>query len=342
MNALAPTVATPRIEGQPGGRRLRVACGLAVLTALLAGANLVWGIGPAEVGAHLLHLLGLDAEPSFIARLRLPRVAMALFAGSAFGLAGTLFQTVLRNPLASPDIIGVTGGASFAGAWAIIVPSLTGLWVSGIAVAGAAAVATTIMVLSWTGELSGYRFVLVGVGLAFLCQAGIGYLLTRAQEEDVRSALVWMVGSIGTPRWPAIAGLAGALAVLIPLAAFAAWRLRALQLGDDLAGGLGVRPSRARLFVLLIGTVLAALATAAVGPLAFVAFMSAPVARRLVADGGPALAASALVGSSVVLAAELTSEQLLTGIEIPVGIITGAIGAPYLLWLLATDRRSRR
>lgn len=340
MTATVAIAATRRAKS-PRRRKSVVGVALGVAVLILACLNLGWGVGLGEVVAHLQHLMGVQAEGSFVVRLRLPRVAMAVCVGTAFGLAGALFQTVLRNPLASPDIIGVTAGASLAGAWAIIVAGLAGIWVSGVALVGAVAVAAAIMLLSWTSELSGYRFVLIGVGLAFLCQAGIGYLLTRAQEEDVRSALVWMVGSIGTPPWSVVAVLAGALVVLLPLAAFAAWRLRALQLGDEVAAGLGVHPSRARLVVLLIGTVLAALATAAVGPVAFVAFMSAPIARRLVADGGPALTASALVGCLVVLTGELVSEQLLVGIEVPVGIITGAIGAPYLLWLLATDRRSR-
>jgi len=340
MNAVmvAPATEPRRVVRR---RRSGVTVALALLVLLLVGISLAWHVGLTEVVGHLQSLTGLGGERSFVVRLRLPRVAMAVAVGTAFGLAGALFQTVLRNPLASPDIIGITGGASMAGAWAILVVGLSGIWVSAVALAGAVLVAGTILVLSWTSELSGYRFVLVGVGLAFLCQAGIGYLLTRAEEGTLGSALVWMVGSIGTPRWPAVAGLALTLVVLIPLAAFGAWRLRVLQLGDDLAGGLGVHPSRARLLVLLTGTALAALATAAVGPVAFVAFMAGPIARRLVADGGPALAASALVGSVVVLAGELVSEQLLSSIEIPVGIVTGVIGAPYLLWLLATDRRSR-
>src|SRR5699024_3232190 len=122
-----------------------------------------------------------------------------------------------------------TGGASLAGAWAILFAGLTGAWVSVAAFAGAALVAAVILLLSWTGELNGYRFVLVGVGLAFVCQSGIGYLVTRGQVEDVRSALVWMVGAIGTPEWSSIAVLAACLLVLLPVAGYAGWRLRALQ-----------------------------------------------------------------------------------------------------------------
>src|SRR5699024_7301703 len=210
---------------------------LVVLVLCLALATLVWGVGPAEVAAHLQHLVGLGRDRSFAVRLRLPRVVMSVAVGVGFGLAGALFQVVLRNPLASPDIIGVTGGASLAGAWAILFGGLTGMWVSVAAFAGAATVAAVILLLSFTGELSGYRFVLVGVGLAFVCQSGIGYVITRSQVDDVRSALVWMVGSIGTPTWGAVGALALCLAVLLPLAGYAGWRLRAMQLGDESAAG---------------------------------------------------------------------------------------------------------
>ena len=323
--------------------RLVIGALVAILLAVTA-FTLLWGVGPVELTEHLAHLLGWGGDRSFAVRLRLPRLVMGVAVGVAFGLSGALFQTVLRNPLASPDIIGVTGGASLAGAWAILFAGLTGAWVSVAAFAGAAVVAGAILLLSWSGELSGYRFVLVGVGLAFVCQSGIGYLVTRGQVDDVRSALVWMVGSIGTPGWGSIAVLALCLLVLLPLTGYAGWRLRAMQLGDEAAAGLGLRVSGTRVLVLAVGVALAALATAFVGPIAFVAFMSAPIARRLLPAAGAAMVPSALVGAVVVLGAELVGEHLLTGLEVPVGIVTGVIGAPYLLWLLATGtmRRSPR
>lgn len=314
---------------------------LGALTLVLLGLTLAWGVGAGDVLAHLQHLLGLGGDRSFAVRLRMPRAVMSIAVGAAFGVAGALFQVVLRNPLASPDIIGVTAGASLAGAWAILFAGLAGGWVSLAAFTGAAGVAGLILLLSFTGELSGYRFVLVGVGLAFVCQSGIGYLITRSQVDDVRSALVWMVGSIGTPTWSSIGILALCLAVLLPMAGYAGWRLRAMQLGDESAAGLGVPVTRTRLLVLLVGVALAAVATAFVGPVAFVAFMSAPIARRLLPAAGAALLPSALVGAVVILTAELICQQLLTGLEVPVGIVTGVVGAPYLLWLLAT-RNARR
>ncbi|WP_147917497.1 FecCD family ABC transporter permease [Ruania zhangjianzhongii] len=340
------TGASPVQQLRAGARsRYRLVTGaLVAILFAVAALTLLWGVGLGEVTEHVAYLLGADADRSFAVRLRLPRLVMGVGVGVAFGLSGALFQTVLRNPLASPDIIGVTGGASLAGAWAILFAGLTGAWVSVAAFAGAAVVAAAILLLSWRGELSGYRFVLVGVGLAFVCQSGIGYLVTRSQVEDVRSALVWMVGSIGTPGWGSVAVLALGLLGLLPLTGYAGWRLRAMQLGDETAAGLGLRVGPTRVLILTLGVALAALATAFVGPIAFVAFMSAPIARRLLPAAGPTLLPSALVGAVVVLGAELVCEHLLTGLEVPVGIVTGVIGAPYLLWLLATGtmRRSPR
>lgn len=296
---------------------------------LLAVVTLVWDGRAAE-------LLGvLRGEDSFvILRLRLPRVILAVEVGIAFALAGALFQTVLRNDLASPDILGISGGASLAGASALLLFGLSGALVSVWAFAGALIVALAIAMLAWRGGMSGHRFVLIGVGISFVVNSGIGYLLTRAEADDVRSALVWMVGSIGTPAWSQLGILTIALAALLPLVALAAPRLRVLQLGDDVAGGLGVRVTSARLAILALAVALAAVATAAAGPVAFVAFVSAPIARRLLP--GLALLPAAMVGAIVVLAAEFVAQNLGT-FEAPVGLVTGAIGAPYLLWLLATS-----
>jgi len=332
----------PAAARRAGRRRTRRVLGALVLLLLVAvGASLTWGGLTGEVLGHLGALLGLPGgEESFVVgTLRLPRVAMSVLAGVAFGLSGTLFQTVLRNPLASPDVLGISGGASLAAAWAILVLGVSGAAVSAAAFGGALTVAAAIYLLSWRGGVSGYRFVLVGVSLAFAVSSGLGYLLTRAAVDEVRAVLVWTVGSIGTPRWSAVGLLAGALVVLAPAVAVAAHRLRALELGDDLAGGLGVRPDLARLGVLAVGVALAAVATSQVGPIAFVAFVSGPIARRLLPGTGPALPASALVGAVVVVLAELVAQHGLGSLEVPVGIVTGLVGAPYLLWLLATLNR---
>ncbi|MGM0384979.1 MAG: FecCD family ABC transporter permease [Actinomycetota bacterium] len=328
-------VAAARAADRPRTRTVTLA--LLALALTLAWLTITWG----GLAGELLGVL--RGEDSFaISRLRLPRLALSVAVGIAFALAGALFQSVLRNPLASPDILGISAGASLAGAFAILVLGLTGAAVSGLAVAGALAVALAIHLLAWRDGVSGHRFVLIGIGIAFVMNSGIGYLLTRAEADDVRSALVWLVGSIGTPTWERVGSLAVALVVLLPLVAVVVPRLRVLQLGDDLAGGLGLTVDVTRTAILGLAVVLAAVATAFVGPVAFVAFVSAPIARRLLPAAGLALVPSALVGVVVVLAAEFVAQYLLGALEVPVGIVTGLIGAPYLLWLLATSNRGGR
>ncbi|MEE6272324.1 iron chelate uptake ABC transporter family permease subunit [Georgenia sp. MJ206] len=342
--------ASGRADGHPARlhsadpRRTRtVVLVLALLALALAWATISVGGYSMTLPDLLRTLVGQgEGGGSFVVfRLRLPRLLLGAEVGVAFALAGALFQTVLRNPLASPDIIGVSGGASLAAASAILLGGLSGVAVSLSAFAGAVVVAVAIYLLAWRSGVSGYRFVLIGVAVAFLVNAGLGYLTSRANVNDVREALVWMVGSLGTPPWGDVAVLAAILAVLLPLVALVARSLRILQLGDDAAGGLGVPVERTRLAVLALGVALAATATAFAGPVAFVAFVCAPVARRMLPSAGLALVPSALVGVVLVLAADFAAQHLL-GVAVPVGIVTGVIGAPYLLWLLATANREGR
>ncbi|MFC7405399.1 FecCD family ABC transporter permease [Georgenia alba] len=335
---LAPS--TSAAPARPASLRPSRSRGLVALLAATVLA-LVWiglTIGDLTAGEVLRTLGGSGEEDFTVFRLRLPRLVLGAAVGVAFGLAGAIFQTVLRNPLASPDILGVSGGGSLAAATGILVLGLSGTAVSGAALLGAFAAAGAIYVLAWRAGVSGYRFVLVGVGIAFLVQAGLAYLLSRADVGDARDALVWMVGSLGTPSWADVTILLLMLAVLVPLVAVLTGRLRIMQLGDDVAGGLGLRTEVTRLSALALAVALAAAGTAFAGPVAFVAFVSAPIARRLAPRAGLALVPSALVGAAVVLGAELVGEHLLP-INAPVGIVTGAVGAPYLLWLLATGNR---
>ncbi|GAA4286842.1 FecCD family ABC transporter permease [Georgenia daeguensis] len=339
--ASSPALAVARYRR--AGTRTRAV--VAVLLALVL--VLVWlhlSVDNAMSAPDLLRTLtgrGESGEKFVLFRLRLPRLLLGVLVGAAFALAGGLFQTTLRNPLASPDILGVSGGASLAAAAAILLGGLSGAAVSLAALGGAVAAAVAIYALAWRSGVSGYRFVLVGVAVAFLVNAGLAYLISRAAVNDVREALVWMVGSLGTPAWADVVALAVALAVLLPAVGLLAPRVRILQLGDDTAGGLGVRVEMTRLAALALAVALAAAATAAAGPVAFVAFVCAPVARRLLPTAGLALVPSALVGVALVLAADLAGQHLL-GLQVPVGIVTGVLGAPYLLWLLATANREGR
>lgn len=311
---------------------------VAVLVALSIGDS---AVGPREVLGVLLG--DPQGSASFVLwRLRLPRVVVGLLVGAGFGAAGAAFQSALRNPLASPDVLGISGGASAAAVTALLLLGWDGPAVSLTALGGALAVAGAIGALAWRGGLAGQRFVLVGVAVAMLVQAALGYLLTRADVRDVSAALVWMVGSTASVSWAEIAGVAAASAVLLLALAVAARPLRLLELGDDAARGLGVRVETHRVAVLAVAVALVAVGTAVVGPIAFVAFVAGPLARRAVGTGEPVLGVAAAVGAVVVVAADVVGQHLVPGVRVPVGIVTALVGGPYLLWLLRTGGRTTR
>ncbi len=298
------------------------------------------------------HFTGGDKIPgaSFIVmENKLPRAVIGTMIGVAFGLAGALFQTMLRNPLASPDVIGISYGASAAAVVAIVVFGATGPTVSVAAMAGALAVAALIYGISSGGAMrgtsngnaAGNRLVLAGVGIAAALHAVVNFLMTRADIRTAADTLVWLNGSLNSANWDRAGVLAIALAILVPAVALIAGPLRILELGDDAAAGLGIKVGVARLALVIVAVALAAVATAAAGPVAFVAFLAGPIARRFTKKAS--LPASALVGAVIVLAADYFAANLapliLGGTVLPVGVITGALGAPFLLWLLVTANR---
>lgn len=271
--------------------------------------------------------------------LRLPRALTAIGAGAAFGLSGAIFQTLVRNPLASPDIIGITAGASAAAVIAITQFGLNPGLAAPVAFAGALGAAALIYLLAWRGAVSGYRLVLVGIGVGAVLNAVTSYALTRAEVTDVSEALVWITGSLNSATWSGLPGLWGPLLVLVPALVVLARPLGGLQLGDDAAAGIGVRVEPAKIGLIVVAVGLAAVATAAAGPVAFVAFVSGPIARRLTGGHGLALVPSALVGACVVLVADYAGAYAFGDTRLPAGVVTGILGAPVLLWLLARANR---
>ncbi|CAD5990782.1 iron chelate uptake ABC transporter family permease subunit [Agreia sp. COWG] len=335
-----------RVASARRGGRIRfliVAGVLLVLVALIAVLALMLGDRVISPGDVLTTLAGggSGGDRFVLFGLRVPRLLLGLMVGAAFGLAGAVFQSLLGNPLASPDIIGISQGASAAAVGAILLAGWSGIAVSFAAFGGAVIVAGLITVLAARHGMVGSRFVLIGIALAFVAQAVIGYLLTRSDVRDAQSALVWLVGSLGTVTAEELTVTSVGLVVLLGALAIVSPRLTTLQLGDEAATGLGVRVTPARLLITLVAVGLAAVATAAAGPVAFVAFVSAPIARRLLGGTGPALVASALVGAVVVTGADLLAQHAVPGLQVPVGIVTGIVGAPILLLLLSRSNRSR-
>ncbi|WP_449045316.1 FecCD family ABC transporter permease [Paracoccus versutus] len=274
-----------------------------------------------------------------VGQLRLPRAVMAILAGLSFGLGGAAFQIMLRNPLASPDIIGISSGASAAAVFAIVVMGLDGAAVSVFAVLAGLGVAMAIYALSFRGGVAGTRLILVGIGVQAMMQSFISYTLSRAPSWDLQEAIRWLAGSLNGAQ------LAQAVPVLLSLLVFGGLLvlrtrdLEALRLGDDAASALGTDVGRTRALVVVTAVGLIAVATAVVGPISFVAFLAGPIAARIVGPNGSALLPAALVGAALVLAGDYAGQFLLPG-RYPVGVVTGALGAPYLIYLIIRVNRT--
>ncbi len=338
----AAGVALVRRARHSAGRRVAVV--VAALTVLLAGLfvfSLMYGEHPYSLGDVLRVLAGQQVPgASFtVGELRLPRAVLGILAGAAFGMAGVTFQTMLRNPLASPDIIGITNGANVAALFLILVLGLSGLVVSLAAVAAGVGTAFVIYLLAARGGVVGTRLILIGIGVAAMLNSVTWYLLIGANQWDLAGAMRWLTGSLNLASWDDVALLALAFVVLLPLVVGLGRDLSLLRLGDDAAAGLGVPVERSRRLLVISAVGLAAFATAATGPIAFVSFMAGPIATRLVGPRGTLIAPAALVGAAIVLASDLAG-QFLFEHRYPVGVVTGALGAPFLVYLLIRSQRT--
>lgn len=273
---------------------------------------------------------------------KLPRALLGALVGLAFGVGGGIFQSTLRNPLASPDIIGVSFGASAAAVFTIVVFGAQfgghGSAVSAAAVAGAVLIAVLVRWQAGSGNVA--RLVLSGIGVSAALQSVVHYLFTRADEYDLNLILRWLTGSLNAADWATITTMLIALAVIMPVIGALSGSRRIAELGSGTAMSLGVRPARSDA-LLLAGVVLVAVGVAAAGPIAFVAFLAGPIARAL-NRGRTTLTGAGLTGAVIVVAADHIGAYLIPQIHLPVGVVTGACGAPFLLWLLATSRTTKR
>lgn len=356
--AHATDTATPVPPGRPArggttleavarGRRRR-ATSRAVATALLVCAVIALFAASLMIGHtvytpdEVLRVLLGESVPgaSFtVGELRLPRAVLALLAGAAFGLAGVTFQTMLRNPLASPDVIGISSGASAAAVFCIVVLHAGQTVTSVAAVVAGLATALIIYWLSIGHGAAGTRLILIGIGVSAMLRSVVSYLLSRAAQWDLATATRWLTGSVNEAGWPAIIPVALAVAVLGPVLLALSRPLGLLALGEDSAAALGVRVERTRILAIAAAVGLIAIATSAAGPIAFVAFLAGPIAARIVRAGGSLMIPAALVGALLVLGGDLVG-QWVFGARYPVGVITGVLGAPYLVYLLIRTNRS--
>lgn len=269
---------------------------------------------------------------------KLPRAVLGALTGLAFGCGGAIFQLLLRNPLASPDIIGISSGASLGAVLGIVFWGATGFQISLLAVTCSLLIAVVMMLLSLGQGSVGNRFILMGIGIAALASAVVNYLLTRIDINSAQSAMVWMTGSLSVANWDRIGMILIALCLLFPLVMIFHRKLHAIAVGEELAQSLGLNVALTRWLFIVLGVFLAAVATAATGPIAFVAFISGPIARRLL-GGRHCLTASALVGAIIVVFADFLAANFILGGAMPVGVLTGAFGAPILIWLLVQSQK---
>jgi iron complex transport system permease protein len=283
--------------------------------------------------------------------LRLPRALTGALVGLALGLAGAITQAVARNPLASPDVLGVTTGASVAVVGVMVLSGtahggaggpLAAVGVPVVALLGGLAGALAVYLLAWRGGLDGYRLVLVGIGVTAVFGNLKYWLMTIGDVNDTARAMVWITGSLSGRGWEHVTPVALALAALVPAALLGARSLGALRFGDDTVTGLGVRMNPARGLLVLAAVLLAAVATASAGPIAFVALAAPQIALRLAGTAQPPLLVSALLGAVLTAAADLLARGAFDRVELPVGVVTAVLGAPYLIHLLIRARRKAR
>lgn len=314
-----------------------VALALAILALCLGD----FALTPAQVAGALL---GVDGgfTATVVREWRLPRVLAALVFGAALGISGAVFQSLTRNPLASPDVIGLSAG-SYAGGLSVIL--LLGASAGSIAVAGGAIVgglvaAALVYALAYRRGIQGFRLIVVGIGVSAMLQALSTYLLLRAKIEVAMVAAVWGAGSLTPVGWAQFIPTVGVVVVACAALVGFSGALSRLELGDDAARALGVRVERSRLGLVVCAVALTAAVTAAAGPIAFVALAAPQIARRLARTAGIALVPSALVGAVVLLASDVVAQHVLPT-PLPVGLVTVVVGGLYLVWLLVHETRRR-
>lgn len=320
-------------------RRVIVGLGVGLAVAGIAVVTLSLGdyaLTPADVWRTLWGG-GSRVESYVVFQVRAPRLAMALLVGASLGVAGALLQTLLSNSLASPDLLGISGGAGVAAVFGILILGVTGPLLAGLAFVGGLAVAAFLL-LSGRRTDGEYRLIVAGIGVSFLCTAITGYLMIKAQVELAQAALIWLTGSLAsTPWWNVLIVLTVAVLALPAVYACARW-LPIAQLGPGAATSLGVRPGLVRIVAVLVAVLLTATTCAFVGPILFIALCAPAIARALLGHGAVGLGTSAAVGAVLLAGSDLVAQYAIPGVSLPVGVVTGALGAVFLLWLLATSK----
>ncbi|MFF9028742.1 FecCD family ABC transporter permease [Streptomyces iakyrus] len=314
---------------------------------LAAAAFLVFcvsiGVGDFPIGLpQVIRTLlgrGEQVDEFVIMDLRIPRALAGLVVGIALGVSGAITQSIARNPLASPDVLGITTGASavavflvtVSGGAAAAVTETVGL--SAAALAGGLGTGLLVYFLAWRRGIDGFRLILIGISVSAVMEAITTWLLVTADIRDVAQAQAWLVGSLDDRSWGEVeVALWGTLVLLVVVAAVA-FQFKPMHFGDEVAAGLGVRYAAVRAVLLLCAVLLAGVAVSAAGPVPFVALVAPQVAMRLARCPTPPMLASGLVGALLLIGSDLVARAVLP-VSLPVGVVTAAIGGPFLVYLL--------
>lgn len=307
---------------------------LALIASLMIGtyplrADQLWAAATGELD-HISQAILVD--------YRLPRILTAVLVGISFAMAGAIFQTLMRNPLASPDVVGFSAGAGVGALTCLMLLGQATLLIP-FAVVGGLVTTLLVIALAWRGGVSTYRLILIGIGFNFVLTALLDLMLSRIDLDQAVEMSKWLAGTLNNASWYDVNVLTIGLGVLLPIALWLQFALNRLALGQDLATALGIRITPYTLAMIITGVVLTALAVSVAGPLPFIAFVAGPIARRLLNSSDAALFTAALVGALVTLCADACARLLGAWINIPTGVFTAFIGAPYLLWLLVGQIR---
>lgn len=336
--SVVPTVV--QVRARTRARAVRVIIPLAVVLVLTMIVTVILGdykMTPMELLNTALGN-GSKADSYILWGVRAPRLMMAIVGGAALGLAGALMQSLLSNPLASPDLLGISGGASAAAVFVIVVVGATGPILALASFAGGIAVAAFLLLVAFRRTQGGYRLILAGVGIAFLASAFINLLMVRAPDNVAQSAIVWLAGSLSATPWWQVLTVAAVMIAVAPIVFVSSRRIPLAQLGHATSVGLGVSPGGVRVSTVTASVLLTSVTCAFIGPVAFIALGAPALARTLLGRGSIGIGTSAIVGAVLLALADLIAQYIIPGTAMPVGVVTGALGAPFLLWFLATSK----
>lgn len=333
----------PALALRASARSVTVLVALGAVAAVLAVLALGIGEYPVAPAQVVSIVFGLDHSFASVLVLewRLPRILLALLIGAALGISGAIFQALTRNPLGSPDVIGFDFGA-YTGALIAIAALGGGYYTTAVsAVIGGLVTAVVVYLLSYQNGLAGFRLIIVGIAVSAVLSSVCQWIILKIKLHQAVTASIWQQGSLSGLDWAQVYPVLGGLAIAAAMLLVVGPQLPVLQMGDDAAGALGVRPERVRLAYFGIGVLLIAVAAAAAGPISFVALAAPQLARRLTGSPGVGLASAAVMGAFLLLASDLIALTLFAPVELPVGSVTVTLGGLYLVYLLVMQARRR-